>query len=57
MIERTFSLPEVPDVMRHLAAGHVCGKLVVNPVTKTSLLILAVLPPEGGHDDEEDGGG
>ncbi|MDQ1702702.1 MAG: hypothetical protein QOF57_1954, partial [Frankiaceae bacterium] len=30
-IERTFPLDQAPDAMRHLAAGHVRGKLVITP--------------------------
>jgi NADPH:quinone reductase-like Zn-dependent oxidoreductase len=31
VIERTYTLSEVPDAMRHLAAGHARGKLVITP--------------------------
>jgi NADPH:quinone reductase-like Zn-dependent oxidoreductase len=31
VIERTNRLAEVPDALRHLAAGHAAGKLVVVP--------------------------
>jgi NADPH:quinone reductase-like Zn-dependent oxidoreductase len=31
VIERTYRLAEVPDALRHLAAGHAAGKLVVVP--------------------------
>ena len=29
VIERTYSLSEMPDAMRHLEAGHARGKLVI----------------------------